>query len=94
MFFRDAIYVCIIREDRLRGFSIPISAVTKGSRRMGKQIEGMEDGFIDMEAYEDEDEDADGGGNSDDKKGKKGKGGKPKGKRPKPEDDDDDDEED
>ena len=79
-----------VREDRLRGFSIPISAVTKGSRRMGKQIEGMEDGFIDMEAYEDDDEDADEGGNSNNKNGKKGKGGKPpKGKRPKPEDDDD-----
>lgn len=61
------------RENALRGFSVPISAIRKGAKQMGKQIDGMDDGWIDMEAYEDSDE------NSDNKNKKNGKGKKGKG---------------
>lgn len=44
------------REDELRGFSIPISAIRKGAKQMGKQIDGMDEGWIDMEAYDESDE--------------------------------------
>ena len=72
------------REDRLRGRSIPISAITKGSRAMGRQIEGLDEGWVDMEKFadgddsdgprsrsDDEEDEEDG---DDDSKGK-GKGG-------------------
>lgn len=42
------------REDRERGYSRPISAVSKKGGRKGKEIDGM-DGWIDMEATEDDD---------------------------------------
>jgi hypothetical protein len=50
------------REDRERGYSRPISAVSKKGGRKGKEIDGME-GWIDMEAS---DNDGDGKGGDDD----------------------------
>ena len=71
-------YISTYREDRLRGFRIPLSATRKGARPMGKQIEGMDEGWIDMEAYADDDgkgEGQTGTGNN------KGKGKNKKGKK-------------
>ena len=61
------------RENALRGFSVPISAIRKGAKQMGKQIEGLDDGWIDMEAYEDSGENNDNNKNKKNGKGKKGK---------------------
>lgn len=47
--------IFISREDKLRGFSTPVSAISKKSAKKGKQIEGMDDGWIDMEQYDDDD---------------------------------------
>ena len=84
------IYISTHREDRLRGFRIPLSATRKGARPMGKQIEGMDEGWIDMEAYADDDvagEGQTGTGNS------KGKGKNKKGKGKKNEEEEEDEEE-
>ena len=80
----------LAREDALRGFSIPISAVRKGARQMGKQIDGMDEGWIDMEAFDENSDNSSGSGNNNknDKKRKDGKNKK------NPSDDDDNNEED
>ena len=77
-------YISTHREDRLRGFRIPLSATRKGARPMGRQIEGMDEGWIDMEAYADDDGSGEGQtGNS------KGKGKNKKGKKNGEEEDED-----
>ena len=79
----------LAREDELRGFSIPISATRKGAKQMGKQIDGMDEGWIDMEAYDDSSDN----NNSDSKKKKGGKDNKRKKKSDDDDDDDDNDDE-
>lgn len=43
-----------IREEATFGYAMPISAITKKSARKGRQIDGMDDGWIDMELDEDD----------------------------------------
>lgn len=50
----------VAKEDAVRGYKLPTSAISKKAPKSGKKIQGMGDGWIDMENYEDDDD----GGNS------------------------------
>jgi hypothetical protein len=49
------------REDMMRGYKLPTSAVSKKAPKKGKQIEGQDDGWIDMESEVEDDTDTDSG---------------------------------
>lgn len=71
----------------MRGYSVPLSAFRKGATVMGRQIEGMAEGWLDMELpAEDENQP------ENDNKGKGKDNTKGKGKDKKPDDEDENDE--
>ena len=45
------------KKERERGFSMPLSAISKKAARKGKQIDGMDEGWVDMELDDDEETD-------------------------------------
>jgi hypothetical protein len=43
------------REDSIRGYKLPTSAVSKKAKKKGKQLDGMDEGWVDMELNADDD---------------------------------------
>ena len=73
------------RQDAERGYRLPTSAVSKKAKKKGRQLEGQDDGWVDMELDADADNDDN---NDNDKDGKGGKGSKGKGNDKDSDDDD------
>ena len=67
------------REDSIRGYKLPTSAISKKAKKKGKQLDGMDDGWVDMELNADDenennkknDDDNDDDDDSDSKKNRK-----------------------
>jgi len=68
------------REDSIRGYKLPTSAISKKAKKKGKQLDGMEEGWVDMELNAEDDNGSSKKNNDDDdddddsdtsKKGKK-----------------------
>jgi hypothetical protein len=72
-----------------QGYSSPLSAISKNAARKGKQLDNMDDGWIDMEVADDEDVEEPSGN----PKSGKSKGKNSNKKRTDDDDDDDDDDE-